>query len=75
MRVHETKSEAFVRLATKRANRILKDVSLVGNLSDKRNYSYSESQVNKIFRAIDEEVRQAKGRFRTNLKSQRKIKL
>lgn len=75
MEVKEPKSEAFKRLATKRTNRILKDISLLGNLSDKRNYHYDDSQVNKIFRAIEEELRQARARFRAGLRSRRKINL
>lgn len=75
MKVGETKQEAFTRVATKRTNRILKDVSLLGNLSDKRNYRYERYQVEKIFRAIDAELREAKVRFNAALKRERKIKL
>ncbi len=75
MKAQETKEEAFIRLATKRSNRVLKDISLLGNLSDKRNYSYSEYQVRKIFGAVEEELKQAKSRFRALLKANRRIKL
>lgn len=75
MKASETKSEAFIRLATRRANRILKDISLLGNLSDKGNYSFEESQIRRIFGTIDEELRQAKARFSAARKSERKIKL
>lgn len=75
MKANETRSEAFIRLATKRTNRILKDISLLGNLSGKGNYSFDASQVNKIFKVIDEELRQAKARFAAATKAERRIKL
>jgi len=75
MKAGETKSGAFIRLATKRSNRILKDISLLGNLSERSNYSFEETQVKKIFTIIDEELRHAKSRFGAVMKRERKIKL
>jgi len=75
MKTKESKAEAFKRLATKRTNRILKDVSLLGNLSDKGNYAFDELQVRKIFSAVDRELKQTKARFEAAQKSERRIKL
>lgn len=75
MKATETKEEAFRRLATKRTNRVLKDLSLIGNLSDKGNYSYNDSQVDKIFRTIEGELRDAKARFNKGLKTVRQVSL
>lgn len=75
MRVGETKELAFKRLATKRTNRILKDISLLGNLSDRRNYKYEQKQVSKIFGAIEAELRDAKARFSRSLKTARRLEL
>jgi hypothetical protein len=75
MKKKESKSDAFIRLAVRRTNKLLKDISLLGNLSDKRNYKYNDVQVKKIFKTIDAELKVAKIRFRIALKSRRKINL
>lgn len=75
MKTIETKEEAFRRLATKRTNRVLKDISLVGNLSDRGNYNYNSLQVYKIFKSIEAELRDAKVRFSKGLKTVRRLEL
>ena len=57
------KSERFERLALRRTGDILKKLKLLGNLSNRNNYTYSEAQVKEMFLAIDKEVRMAKDRF------------
>ena len=60
----ETKSrEKFVDLAEKRVSRALKDIKLIGNLSNKTNYSYTEQDVRKIVSALRKAVDEMKGRF------------
>jgi hypothetical protein len=75
MKTTETKEAAFKRLAVKRTNRLLKDISLVGNLADKGNYSYNSLQVYKIFKSIEAELHDAKARFNKGLKTVRKLEL
>ncbi len=75
MRAGETKRATFKRLAVKRANKIVKSLNLLGNLSNKHNYSYTESDVKSIYDAIEEEVRLSKSRFLVGLNKGRKIKL
>ena len=41
--------EKFVELAEKRVTKTLKDIRLIGNLSNKSNYSYSHEDVKKIY--------------------------
>lgn len=55
--------EKFVRLATKRVNGVIKSINLIGNLSNKSNYDYTEEDVMKIFRALQEELNACKKRF------------
>ena len=57
------KRKKFVELAEKRVNRLLKDIRLVGNLSNRSNYSFSEEDIRKIFTAIDNEMRATRKRF------------
>ena len=59
-----TKSrDKFVELAQKRMVKAIKSIRLVGNLSNKSNYSYSATDAQKIVKALEEEVRNLKKRF------------
>ena len=60
----ETREEKFKRLATQRTTRILDDLRLLGNLSNKSTYSYSEEDVRKIFKAIEDQSKTAKEKFK-----------
>lgn len=59
----ETRKEKFKRLATYRTNLVLEKLRILGNLSNKANYDYNDEEVNKIFTAIDSQLRIAKARF------------
>ena len=53
----------FVELAGKRVNRALKDIQLIGNLSNRSNYDYTDEDVAKIIRALQDEVSACRKRF------------
>lgn len=53
----------FIELATNRVNRALKDLRLIGNLSNRSAYEYTEEDVRKIVRALQRELDILKGRF------------
>ena len=57
------RSSKFVELANKRVNRVIKDLQLVGNLANKSNYEYTEEQVKKILKALQQEVDSLKQSF------------
>lgn len=57
------KRQKFVELAENRVTRLLNEVRLVGNLSNRNNYEYDAEDVAKIFAAIDAELRTARKRF------------
>ena len=59
----ETKREKFVRLAETRTNKIINMLQLLGNCSNTSAYDYSQQDVDKIFTAIENEVREAKKRY------------
>ena len=69
----ESKSNRFKRLGKQRGERILKDIQLLGNLSNRNNYEYSESEVNKLFGTIEIELRSQKARFLSNRKKEIKF--
>lgn len=59
----ESSREKFVRLAESRVNNLVKTMRLLGNLSNKSNYSYTDQDVDKIFKTLERELRNAKSRF------------
>jgi len=69
----ETRKEKFIRLATYRTNLVLEKLRILGNLSNKANYDYNDEEVNKIFAAIDSQLRIAKARFAGKRKKEFKL--
>ena len=59
----ESRDGRFKRIASSRTQRILNDLRLLGNCSNKIVYKYSEEEVNKIFLAIDKELKRVKALF------------
>lgn len=57
------KRDKFVELAERRVNKALKQLDLIGNLANKSNYQYDESDYKKIFKVIDEQVKSMKRKF------------
>jgi hypothetical protein len=59
----EDARQRFLRLANARVNKALKAIALVGNLSNRSNYSYSDRDVARILSAVEGAVRNCKWRF------------
>lgn len=59
----ETKREKFVRLVEARTNKIISMVRLLGNCSNKANYDYTETDIQKIFTTLEKELKLAKMKF------------
>lgn len=59
----ESKRDKFVRIAEARTNKILNMVDLLGNCSNPSIYEYSQSDVNQIFSAIENAIKDAKKKF------------
>jgi hypothetical protein len=57
------KRERFVDLAEKRVNKSIRDLHLIGNLSNRSNYSYTDQDVAKIYRALKKALEDMKRRF------------
>ena len=60
--------EKFVALAHKRVTRALEAIRLIGNLSNRSNYHYSEEEVDKIVAALSSAVKDCQLRFTANSK-------
>ena len=55
--------EKFVRLAETRTQRVLDYIHLIGNLSNPTNYSYTGKDVEQIFKALNNALKEARSRF------------
>ena len=71
----KNREKKFIELAEKRMNRLIKQIRLVGNLANKSNYSYSDSQANKIIKTLNDELSDVRQKFRNNNSKSSKFKL
>lgn len=69
----ENRRDKFKRLASKRTTNVLNQLRLLGNLSSKANYEYDEDDINKIFRAIDDQLRVVKAKFQSKIRKEFKL--
>lgn len=54
-------------------NPIIEKIRIIGNCANKSSYAYTEDEVNRIFSAIDKELKIAKIRFTNRRKSEFKL--
>ena len=57
------KEKKFIELTEKRMNKTIKQLRLIGNLSNRSNYTYSQTQANKIVARLNSELNNIKHRF------------
>jgi len=57
------KRDKFVELAEARVNRALKDLQLIGNLSNRSAYDFTDADIRKIFAALQRGMDLARSRF------------
>lgn len=70
---NETPEGRFKRIATVRTNAVLDRLRILGNLSNRQMYGYSEEDIEKIFSAINKQFREVRAKF--NSQKQEKFKL
>ena len=63
MSTTETKRERFVRIAEARTNKIIDMIQLLGNCSNASVYEYTVNDIEKIFSAIDSELKESRKKF------------
>lgn len=71
----ENKRERFVRLAEARTNKIIDMIRLLGNCANKANYDYTDADVQKIFNALEKEIKLAKTKFSLSEVEESKFRL
>jgi hypothetical protein len=65
MKEESDKRKKFIELANARVNRALKEMQLLGNLSNKRSYNYTEKDTKQILRALEGELDKLRERFKS----------
>ena len=69
--MNDKKREKFKSLAENRTNNAIKQILLIGNLSNKSSYSYEDKDVLKIYNALISEIKAMKERFSDDVGSGR----
>jgi len=64
MEIISDKRRKFAELGTNRVNKAIHDIRLIGNLSNKTNYDYSDADVRQIIKALREAINEAENRFK-----------
>lgn len=62
------KRDRFIRVAEKRTNRILNNIRLLGNTSNKSLYSYEDTDIDKVFSTIEQKLVETRAKFKTKYK-------
>ncbi len=65
------KRERFKRIAENRTNKILEQIRLLGNCSNKHNYDYTDEDIKKIFSVIETELREVKLKYTSQTTKER----
>lgn len=70
----ETKNDRFRRLATSRGDRLLKEIQLLGNLSNRKNYAFDQKEVDALFKPIYSELKRVREMFNEDAGSSGRIR-
>ncbi len=65
------KAERFKRVAENRTNKIIDQIRLLGNCSNRSNYEYTDEDVKKIFLAIESELRATKAKYQAKTQNRK----
>lgn len=74
-KIKENRHSRFKRLAEARTDKVLDMLDLIGNLSNKSFYEYSDEEIKAIFDAIEKSVKENKDKFNNKKKHKRRFTL
>ena len=69
------KRDNFIRLAEGRVTRAIDSIRVIGNLSNRSNYEYTEEDSKRIIDALQREVNELKVQFKPKVSTQKGFKL
>lgn len=67
----KSKEENFIRLAEARTNKAINCIELIGNLSNRAYYNYSQVQIDAIFSALQSTISAQKSKFNNSSKKKK----
>jgi len=67
----ESKEDKFKRLANARVNNAIKQLELIGNLSNSASYDYTDDEVRKIMGTLNQKVKEISFKFQESLKKEK----
>ncbi len=67
--------ERFLEVAESRTNAVLNKIRVLGHCSNRSLYQYTPDEINKIFKTIEDELSQAKTKFKLEQSRKRRFKL
>jgi len=65
----EERISKFEKIAERRVTEAIKKLRLIGNLANKRNYSYTEKHVRQIISALESEIKDLRNKFQNDSSS------
>jgi hypothetical protein len=68
----ENKKDRFKRIAETRTNKIIEMIRLLGNCSNRNVYDYTDDEVEKIFKVLENELAEKKKLFQIKDKADKK---
>ena len=71
----ETKKDKFKRIANLRVNNTLKQIELIGNLSNQSLYEYSSDDLKKILGTLNEKIKEVESRFKKEMNKKNRFSL
>ena len=74
-KISENRHARFKRLAEARTDKVLDMLDLIGNLSNKSFYEYTDVEIKSIFDAIEKSVKENKDKFNKKKKHKRRFTL
>ena len=60
----DAKKDRFYRVATRRINKLLNNLRLIGNTANTNLYLYKDEEIDKIFSTIENKIIEVKSKFR-----------
>ena len=66
MTMNKNKINNFKRLANNRVNKALVMLKLIGNLSNRSHYEYSDTDIKTIISALEKEIKSIKEKFKNS---------
>ena len=60
----EDRTTRFKRVASRRTEKVLEDLRILGNCANRSIYNYTDEDISKIFYTIENQLRSIKAKFR-----------